>query len=126
MEMARKIYDFIGHDIHQDVVDHLSRKKRKRRSGKLQQPLPFPSRHNSINQKLSAILKKHSESQGNRSEADQKIFKDNKAALEEMNMFGVNKRKNETSIHKLQLVNEHQAQQINDLCRQYLDVFEYQ
>ena len=114
--MARKIYDFIGHDIHQDVVDHLSQRKRKRRSDKLQKPLPFSSRHNSNNQ-----------SQENWWEADkEKFFQDNKAALEEMNMFGVNKRKNETSIHKLQLVNEHQAQQINNLCRQYLDVFEYQ
>ena len=43
-----------------------------------------------------------------------------------MNMFGVDKRRNETSISQLRLVNEEQAQQINDLCRQYLDLFEYQ
>ena len=82
MEMTRKIYDFIGHDIPQDIVDLINQRKRKRRSD---------------------------------------ISK-----LEEMNMFGVNKRKNETSIFQLRLINEEQAQQINDLCRQYLDLFEYQ
>ena len=30
--MAKKIYDFIGHDIHQNVLDYIIKNKRKRRS----------------------------------------------------------------------------------------------
>ena len=84
MEMALKIYNFIGHDIHQDVIDTIKGRRRRRRS-----------------------------------------YIPEMEKLHKMNIFGVNKSKNESSIANLKSINQEEEKIINDLCYYYYKEFKY-
>jgi hypothetical protein len=124
LEMAKKIYHFVGHDIHQNVLDYIIQNKRKRRSKN-----KHANPHLNINSLFPGkkfVPEKLSKKEYNRMKAEYNAMKVNKTEnLKKWNLFGVNKKKDENSISKTELVSEVQKRNINNLCRKYIDLFEY-
>jgi len=119
--MAKKIYDFIGHDIHQNVLDYIIKNKRKRRS-KNKDSNPNLNKNNLFPGKKFIPVVPENKS---KEEYVWKAKRNETEKLKNWNLFGVNKKKDENSISKTQLVSEKQAQNINNVCRKYIDLFEY-
>ena len=81
LEMAHKIYDFVGLPMNKEIESFLSERRRR--------------------------------------EVDQT------SKLEQLNLFGTNKKKTAGNIKTLQKLTENDAQRIRELCQNYIDVFEY-